>query len=81
MYSLLVCYIIILLVVSFTINPINQTLPENTTATFFCAPSSDHPEDITWSVYFQDTKKYFVNSEYSHHNEFERHGISFDHNE
>ncbi len=32
-------------------------------------------------MYFQDTKKYFVNSEYSHHNEFERRGISFAHND
>ncbi len=34
--------------------PNNQTLPENTTATFSCIPSSNHPIDVPWSVYFPD---------------------------
>ena len=62
-------------------SPNNQTLPENTTATFSCIPSSNHPSDVTWSVYFPDLQQFFVSSEASHQNEFERHGINFTHDE
>ncbi len=65
------------MLVCFRVSPVNQTVPANTTAIFFCSSYFTFPDDISWSVYLPDLGKYYVEHALPHGSILSKRGFTF----
>ena len=64
----------------FTKDPVNQTVPVNTTALFSCTPEGADSASVSWSVYFPDVKKFYVDTDPDHTEILKARGFTFSFN-
>ena len=65
----------------FTRDPVNQTVPVNTTALFSCTPEGADSASVSWSVYFPDVKKFYVDTDPDHTEILKARGFTFSYND